>query len=98
VQLKEFVSFARGLSEDHKAVTNGLRHEWSNGQLEGAGEPVEVDKADDVRACEVRSAPGAGAPFDLMKLLLMGTARGCISVIRIAGEPWLRFSRAFGGN
>jgi transposase len=34
-KLKEFVSFARGLSEDHEAVINALRYEWSNGQLEG---------------------------------------------------------------
>ncbi len=34
-KLQEFVSFARGLSEDHQAVTNALRYEWSNGQLEG---------------------------------------------------------------
>ena len=34
-KLKEFFSFARGLSEDHQAVTNALRYEWSNGQLEG---------------------------------------------------------------
>ena len=34
-KLKEFLSFARGLSEDHQAVTNALRYEWSNGQLEG---------------------------------------------------------------
>lgn len=34
-KLKEFVSFARGLSEDYEAVKNALRHEWSNGQLEG---------------------------------------------------------------
>lgn len=34
-KLKEFVSFARGLSEDHQAVTNALRYKWSNGQLEG---------------------------------------------------------------
>jgi len=34
-KLKEFVSFARGLSEDYEAVMNALRYEWSNGQLEG---------------------------------------------------------------
>ena len=34
-KLKEFVSFARGLGEDHEAVMNALRYEWSNGQLEG---------------------------------------------------------------
>ena len=34
-KLKEFVSFARGLDEDYVAVINALRHEWSNGQLEG---------------------------------------------------------------
>jgi transposase len=33
--LKEFVSFARGLSEDYEAVMNALRYGWSNGQLEG---------------------------------------------------------------
>ena len=34
-KLKEVVSFARGLSEDHEAVMNALRYKWSNGQLEG---------------------------------------------------------------
>jgi transposase len=34
-KLKEFVSFARGLSEDYGAVMNALRYDWSNGQLEG---------------------------------------------------------------
>ena len=34
-KLQEFVSFARGLSEDYEAVRNALRYEWSNGQLEG---------------------------------------------------------------
>jgi transposase len=34
-KLKEFMSFARGLSEDFEAVMNSLRYEWSNGQLEG---------------------------------------------------------------
>ena len=34
-KLKEFISFARGLSEDYEAVKNALRYEWSNGQLEG---------------------------------------------------------------
>ncbi|HEX8845428.1 MAG TPA: transposase [Pyrinomonadaceae bacterium] len=34
-KLREFVSFARGLSEDYEAVVNALRYEWSNGQLEG---------------------------------------------------------------
>jgi transposase len=34
-ELTEFVSFARGLSEDYGAVMNALRYEWSNGQLEG---------------------------------------------------------------
>ena len=30
-KLKEFESFARGLSEDYEAVKNALRYEWSNG-------------------------------------------------------------------
>jgi transposase len=34
-RLEEFVSFARGLSDDYEAVKNSLCHEWSNGQLEG---------------------------------------------------------------
>jgi transposase len=34
-KLKEFESFARGLSEDYEAVKNALRYVWSNGQLEG---------------------------------------------------------------
>lgn len=34
-KLNEFVSFARGLSEDFESVKNALRYEWSNGQLEG---------------------------------------------------------------
>jgi transposase len=34
-KLKEFESFARGLSEDYEAVKNALRYGWSNGQLEG---------------------------------------------------------------
>jgi transposase len=33
--LKEFESFARGLSEDYEAVKNALRYKWSNEQLEG---------------------------------------------------------------
>jgi transposase len=34
-KLKEFVGFARGVSEDYEAVRNALTYEWSNGQLEG---------------------------------------------------------------
>ena len=33
--LKEFVGFARGLSEDCESVRNALTYEWSNGHLEG---------------------------------------------------------------
>jgi transposase len=34
-KFKEFVGFARGVSEDYEAVRNALAYEWSNGQLEG---------------------------------------------------------------
>jgi transposase len=34
-KLKEFVGFARGISEDYGAVRNALTYEWSNGPLEG---------------------------------------------------------------
>jgi transposase len=34
-ELKEFVGFARGISEDYEAVKNALTYAWSNGQLEG---------------------------------------------------------------
>lgn len=43
-KLKEFVSFARGLSEDYEAVMNALRYEWSNGQLEGQVNRVKLIK------------------------------------------------------
>jgi transposase len=34
-KLKEFVGFARGISEDYEGVRNALMYQWSNGQLEG---------------------------------------------------------------
>ena len=34
-RLKEFVGFARGISEDFAGVEKALKYEWSNGQLEG---------------------------------------------------------------
>jgi transposase len=43
-KLQEFVSFARGLSEDYEAVMNALRYEWSNGQLEGQVNRLKVIK------------------------------------------------------
>ena len=43
-KLKEFVSFAQGLSEDYGAVMNALRYEWSNGQLEGQINRLETIK------------------------------------------------------
>jgi transposase len=43
-KLKEFVSFARGLSEDYEAVMNALRYERSNGQLEGQVNRVKLIK------------------------------------------------------
>jgi transposase len=55
-QLKEFVGFARGLSEDHQAVINALRCEWSNGQLEGLN-----------RLKLIKRAMYGRAKFDLLK-------------------------------
>ncbi|MFN2595607.1 MAG: transposase [Pyrinomonadaceae bacterium] len=43
-KLKEFVSFARGLGEDYEAVKNALCYEWSNGQLEGQVNRLELIK------------------------------------------------------
>ena len=34
-KLKEFVGFARGVSEDYEAVKNALIYGWSNSQLKG---------------------------------------------------------------
>jgi len=34
-KLKEFVGFARGISEDYEGVRNALMYQWNNGQLEG---------------------------------------------------------------
>ena len=45
-KLREFVSFARGLSEDYTAVINALRYEWSNGQLEGQVNRLKLIKRD----------------------------------------------------
>jgi len=56
-QLKEFVSFARGLSEDYGAVINALRHEWSNGQLEGQVNRLKL----------IKRAMYGRAKFDLLK-------------------------------
>jgi transposase len=43
-QLKEFVGFARGISEDYEAVRNALAYEWSNGQLEGQVDRLKLIK------------------------------------------------------
>ena len=41
---KEFVGFARGISEDYEAVRNALTYEWSNGQLEGQVNRLKAEK------------------------------------------------------
>ena len=43
-KLKEFVSFAHGLSEDYEAVKNALYYKWSNGQLEGQVNRLKLNK------------------------------------------------------
>lgn len=43
-ELKEFVSLARGLSDDYEAVKNALTYGWSNGQLEGQVNRLELIK------------------------------------------------------
>jgi transposase len=56
-QLKEFVSFARGLGEDYEAVKNALCHEWSNGQLEGQVNRLKL----------IKRAMYGRAKFDLLR-------------------------------
>jgi transposase len=56
-KLKEFLSFARGLSEDQQAVTNALRYEWSNGQLEGQVNRLKL----------IKRAMYGRAKFDLLR-------------------------------
>ena len=56
-KLKEFESFARGLSEDYEAVKNALRYEWSNGQLEGQVNRLKL----------VKRAMYGRAKFDLLR-------------------------------
>jgi transposase len=56
-QLKEFVSFARGLSEDYEAVKNALRYKWSNGQFEGQVNRLKM----------IRRQMYGRAKFDLLK-------------------------------
>jgi transposase len=62
-KLKEFESFARGLSEDYGAVKNALRYEWSNGQLEG-----QVNRLKTIK----RQMYGR-AKFDLLKARVLHT-------------------------
>ncbi len=64
-KLKEFVSFARGLSEDYEAVMNALRYEWSNGQLEGQVNRLKLIK---------RMMYGR-AKFDLLRARVLHSAK-----------------------
>jgi transposase len=64
-KLKEFVSYARGLSEDQQAVTNALRYDWSNGQLEGQVNRLKLIK---------RMMYGR-AKFDLLRVRVLHSAR-----------------------
>ena len=64
-KLKEFVSLASGLSEDHGAVLNALRYEWSNGQLEGQVNRLKLLK---------RQMYGR-AKFDLLRARVLHSAK-----------------------
>lgn len=64
-KLQEFVSFARGLSEDYPAVKNALRYEWSNGQLEGQVNRLKLIK---------REMYGR-AKFDLLRARVLYSAK-----------------------
>ena len=64
-ELQEFVSFARGLSKDYEAVINALRHEWSNGQLEGQVNRLKLIK---------RMMYGR-ASFDLLRARVLRSAK-----------------------
>ncbi len=64
-KLKEFVGFARGLSEDYEAVKNALRYEWSNGQLEGQVNRLKLIK---------RQMYGR-AKFDLLRARVLHASR-----------------------
>jgi transposase len=63
--LIEFVSFARGLSEDYEAVKNALCYEWSNGQLEGQVNRLKLIK---------RQMYGR-AKFDLLRARVLHSAQ-----------------------
>jgi transposase len=63
-KLKEFVGFARGISEDYEAVRNALTYEWSNGQLEGQVNRLKLIK---------RQMYGR-AKFDLLKARVLHSA------------------------
>ncbi len=49
--VSELRTFAKSLREDEAAVSGALTEAWSNGQVEGAGKPLEVHQAFDVRPC-----------------------------------------------
>jgi transposase len=60
-KLKEFVGFARGISEDYGAVRNSLTYEWSNGQLEGQVNRLKL----------VKRAMYGRASFDLLRARIL---------------------------
>ena len=64
-KVKEFVGFARGISEDYGAVKNALTCEWSNGQLEGQVNRLKLIK---------RQMYGR-AKFDLLRARVLHTSK-----------------------
>ena len=64
-KLKEFVGFARGISEDYEAVRNALTYEWSNGQLEGQVNRLKL----------VKRMMYGRAKFDLLRARVLHSTR-----------------------
>ena len=64
-KLKEFVGFARGISEDFEAVRNAFTYEWSNGQLEGQVNRLKL----------VKRMMYGRAKFDLLRARVLHSAK-----------------------
>jgi transposase len=94
-KLKEFVGFARGISEDYEAVKNALFYGWSNGQLEGQVNRLKLISA---RCTGGRSLICSGRECSIRSSEVSCSAsvgEGQARVIKSADEPGRGFTRTF---
>ena len=85
-------SFARGLRDDWEAVVAGLSLKWSQGPVEGAGDPAALIRRVVARPAQVE--PGTGFPI-LIVTNLPAEAVVRIGVVSVGDTPAIR---AVGGG